>query len=191
MNVFERAKQILLKPKEEWIVIDQENTSVKELATKYLIPLALISAVASFIGFSFFTKMNSVSLGLKYGIMFFLVYVGGAFITAWIIDALATSFGSTKDFRKAMQLVVYSYTPMLVAAVVLIFPSLNWIITLAGIYSLYILYLGFKPLMKTPDDKVTIYFIVSLVVLVVVYFVLMTVITRLIVGNPLSVAAGM
>jgi hypothetical protein len=57
---------------------------------------------------------------------------------------------------------------------------------LAGLYSLYLLYMGFKPLMKTPDDKVMTYFVVSLVVMVVVFFVISTILTRMIIGNPLA-----
>ena len=186
MNVIERAKQIILKPKEEWVVIDQESTSAKDLVIGYLMPLAIIPTVASLIGYGFFYKFHSFGFGIKYAIMYFITYVGGAFLTAWIIDALAPSFGSPRDFRKALQLVVYSYTPMMVAGVVMIFPALSPIMLLAGLYSLYLLYLGFKPLMKTPDDKLMTYFVVSLVVLVVVYFVISTILMRLIIGNPLS-----
>jgi hypothetical protein len=186
MNIIERAKQIILKPKDEWVAIDQESTSVKDLVTGYLVPLALVATIASFIGYSFFFKFHSLGFGIKYAILYFVTYVGGALLTAWVIDALAPSFGSTKDFRKAMQLVVYSYTPMMVASVVMIFPALSPIMLLAGLYSLYLLYLGLKPLMKTPDDKLMTYFVVSLVVLVVVYFVISTILTRLIVGNPLT-----
>jgi hypothetical protein len=162
------------------------DTSVADLISRYLFPLALIPAIASLIGYGFFFKFHSLGFGIKFGILYLITYVSGALITAWVIDALATSFGSTKDFRKALQLVVYSYTPMMVAGVVMIFPALSPIMLLAGIYSLYIMYLGFKPLMKTPDDKVMTYFIVSLVVLIVVYFVISTILTRIIVGNPLS-----
>jgi thiosulfate reductase cytochrome b subunit len=186
MNIIERAKQIMLKPKDEWVVIDQESTSIKDLVTSYLIPLALIPTIASLIGYGFFFKFHSFGFGIKYAILYFITYVGGAFLTAWVIDALAPSFGSTKDFRKALQLVIYAYTPMMVAAVVMIFPALSPIMLLAGLYSLYLVYLGLKPLMKTPDDKLTIYFVVSLVVLVVVFFVISTILTRMIIGNPLS-----
>src|SRR4030042_3705118 len=140
MNIIERGKKIILKPKDEWMVIDQESTSVRELVIQYLIPLALIPTIASLIGFGFLAKAAAFSWGIKYAIVYFIVFVAGALLTAWIIDALAPSFGSTRDFRKAMQLVTYSYTPMMVAAVVMIFPSLSWIMLLAGIYSLYILY---------------------------------------------------
>jgi len=186
MNIIERAKQIILKPKDEWVVIDQENTSVSDLVTTYLIPLALIPTVASLIGYGFFFKFHSFGLGIKYAILYFITYVGGALLTAWVIDALAPSFGTAKDFRKALQLVVYAYTPMLVAAVVLIFPALSPIMLIAGLYSLYLFYLGLQPLMKTPDDKVTTFFVVSLVVLVVVFFVISTILTRMIIGNPMA-----
>ncbi|MBN2275093.1 MAG: YIP1 family protein [Bacteroidales bacterium] len=186
MNLIQRAKQIMLKPKEEWGVIDQEKTNTVDLIVRYLIPLALIPAVASLIGFGL--KLHSFGFGIRYGILYIVTYIGGALLTAWVIDILASSFASARNFQKAMQLVVYSYTPMMVAGIVLIFPALSPIMLLAGIYSLYILYLGFKPLMKTPDDKVTTYFIVSLVVLIVVYFVISTVLMRIIIGSPLAMA---
>jgi hypothetical protein len=186
MKISDRAKQIILKPKDEWAVIDQESTSIKDLVTGYLAPLALIPTIASLIGYGFFYKLHSLGFGIKYAILYFITFIGGALLTAWVIDSLATSFGSTKDFRKAMQLVVYSYTPMMVAGVLMIFPSLSPIMLVAGLYSLYLLYLGFKPLMKTPDDKLMTYFVVSLVVMIVVYFVISTILMRLIIGNPLS-----
>ena len=186
MNIIDRAKQIILKPKEEWMVIDQESTSVKDLITGYLLPLALIPTIASLIGYGFFFRLHSLGFGIKYAVLYFITYIGGALLTAWIIDALAVTFASVKDFRKAFQLVVYSYTPMMVAGVVMIFPALSPVMLLAGLYSLYLLYLGFKPLMKTPDDKLVTYFVVSLVVLIVVYFVISTILTRVIIGNPLA-----
>jgi len=101
---------------------------------------------------------------VKYGEPF-VTTVLGICLSALVVNALATSFTSQTDFRKAMQLVVYSFTPMLVAGILLIIPALGIISFLEGIYGLYILYLGLKPLMKTPDDKVTGYFVVSLVVI--------------------------
>jgi hypothetical protein len=190
MNLIERAKKMILKPKDEWVLIDQETTSVAELVTSFLIPLALIPAVASLIGYGFFFKFNSLSLGIKFGVLYFVNYAGGAMITAYVIDALAQNFSSTRDFRKAMQLVVYSYTPMMVAGVVMIFPALNPLLLIAGLYSLYLLYLGIKPMMKTPDDKVATYFIVSLVVLIVVFMVISQVLTRIFIGNTFAALGG-
>jgi hypothetical protein len=186
MNLIERSKKILLNPKEEWAAIDQENTSIAELVTTYLIPLALIPAIATLIGyglvgFGFFGP--SLSWGIRQAVISFVQTVLGAFIAAFIINTLANSFGSQSDFRKAMQLVVYSFTPMMVAGIFLILPALGIIALLAGIYGLYLLYVGIKPLMKTPDDKVTTYFVVSLVVLIAVYFVLGLILSAILISS--------
>jgi antibiotic biosynthesis monooxygenase (ABM) superfamily enzyme len=47
-------------------------------------------------------------------------------------------------------------------------PSLSWRASLAGLYGLYLLYTGLKPVMKTPADKQTPYFVVSLIASIVV-----------------------
>jgi len=86
MNLIERAKNILIKPKEEWLVIDQENTSVSQLVTGYLIPLAFIPAIAVFIrygliGFGPFAAA-SFSLGIKYAVVSFVSTIGGVYLSA-------------------------------------------------------------------------------------------------------------
>ena len=53
MNLVERAKKIILQPKTEWVVIEQESIQPAQLVSSYLIPLALIPAIASFIGYGF------------------------------------------------------------------------------------------------------------------------------------------
>jgi hypothetical protein len=186
MNLVERVKKILLNPKEEWAVIDQENTSIAELITTYLIPLALIPAIATLIGyglvgFGYFGA--SLSWGIKHAVISFISTVLGACLAAFVINALASSFNSQSDFRKAMQLVIYSYTPMMVAGIFLILPVLGIISLLAGIYGLYILYIGISPIMKTPDDKITTYFVVSLVVMIAVYLVISMILTAILITS--------
>lgn len=189
MNIVERAKNILTKPKEEWLVIDQESTPVSQLVTSYLIPLALIPAVAAFIKYGFIGFGPyigaSLTLGIKYALVSFVSTVGGVYLSAFVIDALSTTFGSTKDFRQAMQLVVYSYTPMLIAGIFKIIPGLGFL-GIVGLYGLYLLYLGIAPLMKTPQDKVAGYFVLSLVVIIVIYFLLAALISAIIFGGSFA-----
>ena len=196
MNLIERVKKIIIEPKNEWAVIDQEDTQVTELVMSYLLVLALIPAVAAFIGYGligvsvpFAGKMVSLSWGIKQAIVIYITFIGASFLSAFIIDSLAPSFGGIKDFRKAMQLVVYSYTPMLVVSIVNILPMLGFVSFLAGIYGLYVLYLGIGPLMKSPQDKITGYFVVSLLVIIVVYFVLAGILGAFLIGG--SMASGL
>jgi hypothetical protein len=185
MNLVERAKSIILKPKEEWIVIDQETTSVSTLIVTYLFPLALIPAIAAFIGYgvvgvAFFGPV--LSWGIKQAIVSFITTMLGVYISAYVIDMLAPNFGSTKDFRKSFQLVVYAYTPVMLAGAFQAIPVLG-LLGIVGLYGLYLLYIGIKPMMKTPDDKVTVYFVVSLLVIIAVYFVLGAILTIIFIGK--------
>lgn len=196
MKIIDRIKGIILNPKNEWNVISQENTSSSALLTTYLIPLALIPAIACFIGYGligyrvpFIGHVAGISWGVKYAIMMLINMIIGPYISAFVIDLLATNFGAEKNFNKAFSLVVYSYTPMMVAGVLYLLPSLRVLPALAGLYSLYVLYLGLKPMMKSPDDKTTTYFVVSLVVMIVVYAVLSAILSSMFIGKMVNPAA--
>jgi hypothetical protein len=185
MNIVERAKNIILKPKDEWTVIDQETTGIPSLIVTYLIPLALIPTIASFIGYGVIGVSilgPSLTWGIKQAIITFISTFLGVCISAYIIDTLAPNFGSTKDLRKAMQLVIYSYTPVMLAGVFHAIPFLG-IFAIVGIYGLYLLYIGIKPMMKTLDDKVTSYFVVSLLVVIAIYAILATVLAVILIGR--------
>ena len=185
MNLINRAKSILLTPKTEWSLIESEQTDVKTLTTNYMLPLALIPAIAGFIGFGLIGQnvlgmhIGSAGYGLRYAIVNLVSTIGGAFLTAYIIDLLAPSFGSEKNFLQSFKLVVYSYTPMMVAGILLIIPSLSILATLAGLYGLYLLYIGLQPLKKTPDEKKTSYFVVSLIVVILGSFVLSSILSSI------------
>ncbi len=196
MNIVERVKNILLNPKQEWVVIDKETTDIPQLVTGYLLILALIPAVASFIGYGLIGYKvpfvghvaGTFGFGIKQAVLAFISPVISAFIAAFVINALAESFGSQKDMRRAMQLVVYSFTASLVAGIFYIIPSLGILALLAGLYGLYILYLGLQPMMKTPEEKVTSYFVVSLLVMIVVSIVVGAILSGIIIGR--GVMAG-
>jgi ABC-type antimicrobial peptide transport system permease subunit len=64
-----------------------------------------------------------------------------------------------------------------------IIPSIALIGTLAGLYGLYLLYLGLPKLKKTPPDKHVGYFVVSLVVMIVIYFVIGLIMTRIVMSS--------
>ena len=183
MDIVNRVKNILVTPKTEWVTIEAERLPSMQLLTSYLLILALIPAVGQFIGQGFIGTSvlgikvgGTIAFGLKGAITSYITMVGGAYLAAWIINLLSTSFGSEKNFDQAFALVVYAYTPMYVAGVFYIFPSLAILATLAGLYGLYILYIGLQPMMKTPADKTVVYFIVSLVCLIVVWMVLSAII---------------
>ena len=179
MDIVNRVKNILVAPKQEWVTIEAERLPSANLLTSYLLLLALIPAVCQFIGQGLIGTSvlgikvgGTIAWGLRSAIISYVTMVAGAYLTAWVINLLATSFGSEKNFDQAFALVVYSYTPMYVAGVFYLLPALGFLATLAGLYGLYILYLGLQPMMKTPADKTIVYLIVSIVCLIVIWAIL-------------------
>jgi hypothetical protein len=179
MNLIERAKNIIMTPKTEWPVIAAEEPNATAILTGYVIPLALIPAVASIIGYGLIGQgfMHSFTWGIALDVTSFVSTVLGVYLTAFVVDFLAPNFGSQKNFGRAMQLVAYAYTPAWVAGVLNIVPVLGVIGSLAGLYGLYLLYLGLPHTMKTPQDKVVVYLVITVVVLLVIYMVIGAILT--------------
>jgi len=183
MNLIERVKNILITPKKEWDVIAAKEEGHVTVLTSYLLILALIPTIAAFIGWGFigfkvaFIHVASIEFGIRYAAIQFITIIGGAYLTAVVLNELAPKFGGQKNFNKAFQLVAYCYTAICVAGILHILPSLGTIASLVGLYSLYLLYIGIKPMMTVPEDKVSTYFWISLLVMVVVFFVIGLILT--------------
>ena len=170
MNLVDRAKNIILTPQTEWQVIAGEEPNVGQIMTGYVIPLALIPAVASIIGWGVVGGgITSFSYGIASGIVAFGVAILSVYLVALVVDFLAPNFGSQKNMGRAVQLVAYSSTPGWVAGILNIFPFIGWLAMLASLYGLYLMYLGLPHMMKTPQEKVVIYLIVGIIAVVVVY----------------------
>jgi len=194
MNLMARAQGICLKPKEEWVKIQGESTPVKTLFLQYVIPLAAIPAVAQFIGYGligvrvpFFGNLRlPFGTAIVRALLMFVLTAAAAYVAGLIINALAPSFASKQNMEAAMKLAVYALTPSWIAGVLYIIPALSILVGLAGLYGLYILYLGFQaPMMETPKEKVMSYFLVSLVVMVVLWLVI-----GLIIGSVFALGAS-
>ena len=194
MNFIDRAKNIIMSPKNEWPVIDEETPDVASIVTGYVLPLALISAAASFIGYAFIGipvpflgSIKGISWGVYYGVQNLIFTILGVLITAFIVDMLAGSFASEKNFGRAVQLVAFAYTPSWIGGILNIYPPLGIIGALFGLYGIYLLYLGLPIMMKTPRDKVVVYLVVTAIVLIVISWIL-TIILGAILGGILGIS---
>jgi len=170
-----------MKPATEWDVIDGEPATVAGLFTGYACILAAIPAIASIIAGFLFIHM-AVFLIVVVAVLTYIASLISVFVMAFIVDALAPSFGAQKSMVQATKLVAYSYTASWVAGILNIVPFLGIIASLAGFYSLYLMYLGLPKLMKAPADKTVGYFVVSLVIAIVINLVVAMVIGGVIVA---------
>jgi hypothetical protein len=187
MNIITRIKNILVSPAKEWEVIGNEEPNTGQIITGYVIPLAGAAAIAAFIGYGliglnvgFGIRLKGFNWGIYQALSILIMTIGSVFISAAVMDALASNFGSEKNMGRSIQLVAYSYTPVWLGALLAILPSLSLIGSLAGLYGLYLLYTGIPRLKKTPPDNHVGYFVVSLIVLLVVYFIIGLIMSKIV-----------
>ncbi|HXZ49381.1 MAG TPA: Yip1 family protein [Usitatibacter sp.] len=190
MNLVDRAKNIVLQPKAEWAAIAGEPHTLQELYTGYVMILAAIPAVASFIGYSLIgvstfigTYRWPVTAGVAHMVLYYVLTLGWVYVLALIIDALAPSFGGEKNFAQALKVAVFSPTAAWLAGVFSLIPVLS-ILGIVGLYSLYLLYTGLPLLMRTPPEKALPYTVVVIIVGVVLA-VIVGVIAGLVVPGPM------
>jgi hypothetical protein len=180
MALQDRVVGILTKPREEWVTIAAEPTDVQKLYREYIVPLAAIPAICSWLGQSIvgttvpFVGTYRVGFvrGLAWAIVSYVLGLVGVYVAAVIIEKLAPTFQSQSDRLAALKLVAYASTPIWVAGVLNLIPALGVLGLLAALYAIYLFYLGIPVLMKTPADKVIPYMAVSAVVIIIVYFVI-------------------
>jgi hypothetical protein len=164
MNLVDRVRNILLTPRTEWAVIDAEPASIQELYARYVIPLTLVPAVAGFIGGSIVgigvpgvgTIRVGVLAGLFGAVLQFGLLLAFVYILALVINELALMFGGRMDIVAAFKAAAYSSTPAWLAGVFSIVPVFAFL-SVVGLYSLYLLYLGLPRLMRAPDNRAVAY----------------------------------
>jgi len=110
--------------------------------------------------------------GIIDALTMFVTIVGGAYVSAAIINAFSDQFNVTKDFNRTFSLVAYSYTPLCIAGLLYAYPPLASIAPYIGLYGLYLLYIGIKPLINPLAEKLTGYFIMALIVILAAYIVI-------------------
>ena len=186
MSTIDRAKNMITSPVKEWDVIATEQPNTGQIMTNYVLVLAGAAAVAAFIGYGFigfnygFIRIIGINWGIYQALSVLIGAIAGVFICAFVIDALAPSFGSEKNMGRSVQLVAYAYTPAWIGGLLSIFPAIALIGALLGLYGLYLLYIGMPKIKKTPEDKHVGYFIVSLVTIIIVYFIIGLIMSRVV-----------
>lgn len=179
MDLVGRAKSIILKPAQTWPEIKEEITTISELYTSYAMILAAIPAIASLIGYGLIGHSAlgvhirwGIGRAFGYAILYYILSLIGIYIDALIADALAPSFGSKKNILNAFKTVVYSMTPGWVGGIFYIIPSLSILAIVAGLYGLYLFYLGLPILMETPKEKSLGYVIIVIIVTAVIFIII-------------------
>jgi hypothetical protein len=153
----ERVKNILVRPKAEWAVIDAEPATVQGLYRNYICILAAIGPVCMVIG-----QLAFGAPGLGYrppllglvveAIVAYALSLGYAYVLALVLDWLAPRFDGQANRSQAIKVAAYAPTASWLAGVFALVP---WLAPLGilGLYSLYLLATGGWRLMRVPEGR--------------------------------------
>jgi hypothetical protein len=179
MSLIQRIQDILLRPRQTWPVIEAEPADVASLYKNYVVWLAAIPALAGFIGLSLFgvgaLGMHvrvPIASGLVQMVLGYLLSLAIVYLLALIVEALAPTFGGTKNRIAALKVVAYGSTAGFLGGIFSLVPMLSILGLVAALYSIYLIYTGLPVLMKSAPEKSVAYTAVVVVCGIVASIVL-------------------
>lgn len=167
-NLIGRVLGLVTNPAGEWQKIDGESTSLGKLVTTYTIILAAILPIAFIIGGLLAGGGSGIGTLILIAAIYYAFQVGIPIALAFVIDALAPTFGAAKNATQAAKLAIYSSTPAHLAGILFIlatnmFTGMQWLPMIIGLgWGGFLLFLGLPILMKPPADKAQAYAGVSI-----------------------------
>lgn len=170
-TIYKRTKNLITGPAGEWESIVSEKKTGQEVLKNFVLPYIIAIAIASAAG-SFIFSYGWFSLPFFAGRLLIGVIapLAGIYLASYFINLLAKSYNSVPSPDNSFTLVAYSFTAIyLIQIVTGLFPFLVFT-AIAGLYSFYILWHGIIPMMKTPAEKRTGYFVISILVIIAIYF---------------------
>jgi len=198
--IINTVKGFISKPSEEWQKIKANPITKREMLIKIIVPLIIVYVVATllgsiisyvirpyvlqFVGFGrlfVYSLVNSLLMG---AVIFGLLY-GGSFV----LLALADKFGAKKDDTLTLKVMTFSYIVSLVSSIAQIIPFIGWLVVAAGsVYSLILLFWGMRDVLEPQQDKMVVYFILTLLIIIVagaILSVLVGIVAGLILGGAM------
>lgn len=156
-----RVVAMLLAPGRTWDAIAEAPAAPRALVLRYAAPLAAIPAVFGVVGALAFgfnianigvhMRLEGLVLGAVAG---FVLTLAAVWALAVFIDVAAPVFGGVRGRETALNLTVYAATASWVGGLAEVYPSVGIPVgILAGLYSLYTLYLGLPKMMRIPEER--------------------------------------
>ena len=152
-----RVKNILVQPREEWKVIQEERTAYGKLINGYVAIIAAVPPLSAVAARLLFGRgiAGSSPLGqvLALNVLWYFMIIINMVITSAVITAVVTSKEPWWFSLRGLQLASFSFTPLFLAAIPAIIPRLTWFFYPSIAYSLYLLYLGIRTMTGAGQGK--------------------------------------
>ncbi|MBX2879380.1 MAG: YIP1 family protein [Granulosicoccus sp.] len=155
---------LLSDPGTEWESIRQENSSVANLYTGYILIVAAIAPVCALIGTTTFGWKigigDAVRLtfpsAIQMAVAFYLAMLVATFCIGKTIHWMAQTYGAEQPLSLCVALAAYTATPLFLIGFIQLIPTLwlNFIVGLPALaFTVFLLYTGVPIVMQIPAER--------------------------------------
>lgn len=155
---------IMFSPRSAWESIRDQEDSVLMTYLKFVVPLALLPAVAWYYGASVVgwelgdrtIRLTSES-AMQIMALFYLAMLVGTGVLGFMVHWMSETYeANTSTVSKGVRIAAYTLTPMFVCGVLGFYPNL-WLDMILGCaaagYAIYLLYIGVPIVMRIPAER--------------------------------------
>jgi Yip1 domain len=163
-----RVCNMLFHPLSEWQAIRDESTTYKDILFRYVAILAVIPPAAAIAGrYLLDRKISNSIIQSSFGyvaftnLLWYCMYVLNVVIAGAVITAVITTPESRWSGGKGFKIAAYSFTPFFIAGLIAVFPKMGWIVYVAILYSICLLYQGIVSLSSARRTRAAGYAVAS------------------------------
>lgn len=181
----------MIRPAETWQRLSQKKPDARKLFFGLAMVLALVPAISVVLGFSLVglklgpleTVKIPLTSAILAGIAVYIVNLAGVYAAAVLMRFIGNSFHTDAPFSSYMSLAILSAVPYWLAGAFNLIPALR-VLSMIGIYGIYILFLGIPEMIKVPEER-NLPFNVAVVVAIIILVLLGNFIISPFIDGPL------
>lgn len=151
-------------PDEEWQEIRSEQESISRMYLTHVLILAAIPVICAYFGTTRVgwaigdgaPVMLTEASALQMTILSYIAMLGGVAVMGAFVHWMARTYDANPSMEQSVVFAAYCATPLFIAGVAALYPSL-WLAMIIGTaaicYTVYLLYVGIPAFMNIPKDE--------------------------------------
>ena len=175
MRTLSRIAGMMLHPEAEWNAVARDMPGAAVLLRNFLLPLSLLTPVATTIGMLVFDTGWNAEYGYSLlrdrapviAITTYVFEIVSVYLLAAIFYLFARTEGSSPGFLAALRVAVFGSIPLLLSGATLFIPFNVIISKVAMLYSFYLYYLGVSRLLGIRPSDATMFVGVTMICMLV------------------------
>lgn len=172
LESIKRIYLLIVKPTSEWDNIKQERISLKDVALRIGLPLIVLASLSTFLGGYVINENFALKTTLVQSLITFTSLSISIYISSFLLNLISPKFGGTRNLNIFGSVIIYSFSVFIFTAAIADIHFTLRFFNIFGVYSLVLLWVGMKEVLKIPADKVTGFAIISFLLTIIIYTLL-------------------